>query len=294
MIDAQRARADGLVRVGAMAVLWLSLLLVCYWWVADGGVQELGGWATGLTTVGRLSGLVSAVLLLAQVVLMARVPWLEAAFGQDRLARMHRLTGFTSFNLMLVHVVAITWGYAEGELSRTPATLWDLTVNYPGMLLAVAGSACLFLSVGTSIRAARRRIRYESWHLLHLYAYLGVGLALPHQLWTGTGLHVVDRSDRVLVDGLGGRGSDDHRLPGRRTDLAQYTASTPGDSRRPRVRPGGVAVRRRPTTRPAARGAGAVLLLALPRPARMDPGEPLLVVRRTGWLRSADHRAGDG
>ena len=37
----------------------------------------------------------------------------------------------------------------------------------------------------TSIRAARRRQRYESWHLIHLYAYLGVGLALPHQLWTG-------------------------------------------------------------------------------------------------------------
>jgi ferredoxin-NADP reductase len=35
------------------------------------------------------------------------------------------------------------------------------------------------------VRAARRRLRYESWHLLHLYAYLGVGLALPHQLWTG-------------------------------------------------------------------------------------------------------------
>ena len=37
----------------------------------------------------------------------------------------------------------------------------------------------------TSVKAARRRLRYESWHLLHLYAYLGVGLALPHQLWTG-------------------------------------------------------------------------------------------------------------
>src|SRR5678809_184000 len=39
--------------------------------------------------------------------------------------------------------------------------------------------------VVTSVRAARRRLRYESWHLLHLYAYLGIGLALPHQLWTG-------------------------------------------------------------------------------------------------------------
>ena len=41
------------------------------------------------------------------------------------------------------------------------------------------------LVVVTSVRAARARLRYESWHLLHLYAYLGVGLALPHQLWTG-------------------------------------------------------------------------------------------------------------
>ncbi len=53
------------------------------------------------------------------------------------------------------------------------------------MLLAAAGTALLVMVVVTSMRAARRRLRYESWHLLHLYAYLGVGLALPHQLWTG-------------------------------------------------------------------------------------------------------------
>ncbi len=53
------------------------------------------------------------------------------------------------------------------------------------MLLAVGGTLSLVLAVVTSIRAARSRMRYESWHLLHLYAYLGVGLALPHQLWTG-------------------------------------------------------------------------------------------------------------
>ncbi|MEV0129602.1 hypothetical protein AB0H83_14235 [Dactylosporangium sp. NPDC050688] len=27
--------------------------------------------------------------------------------------------------------------------------------------------------------------RYETWHLIDLYAYLGVGLVLPHQPWTG-------------------------------------------------------------------------------------------------------------
>jgi predicted ferric reductase len=181
----RRARFDAVIRVVAMAAGWLSLLLVTYWWVADRGVQDLTGWATGLTSVGRISGLLASVLLLEQVLLMARVPTLERAFGQDRLARSHRLVGFTSFNLMLLHIVTVTWGYALGRLLSTPATLWDLTVHYPGMLLALAGTACLFMVVLTSIKAARRRLRYESWHLMHLYAYLGVGLALPHQLWTG-------------------------------------------------------------------------------------------------------------
>ncbi|MFZ0529071.1 MAG: oxidoreductase, partial [Propionicimonas sp.] len=62
---------------------------------------------------------------------------------------------------------------------------WQMIVDYPGMLLALAGTAALIAVTVTSIRAARRKLRYESWHLLHLYAYLGVGLALPHQLWTG-------------------------------------------------------------------------------------------------------------
>ena len=73
-----------------------------------------------LSAAGQLTGLVASVLLLAQVVLMARVPLLERAFGQDPLARIHRLVGFTSFNLMLAHVVLITSGYAAGS-SRASA-----------------------------------------------------------------------------------------------------------------------------------------------------------------------------
>jgi predicted ferric reductase len=180
-----RHRRDAAVRLGAIVLLWASLLLVTYWWVTGGGVQDLAGWDTGLSSVGRLTGLLASDLLLVQVLLMARVPVLESAFGQDRLARHHRVVGFTSVNLLLGHLVLITWGYAAGDLSATPATLWELTVDYPGMLLAVAGTVCLVMVVVTSVRAARRRLRYESWHLLHLYGYLGAGLALPHQLWTG-------------------------------------------------------------------------------------------------------------
>ncbi|MCW2701324.1 MAG: putative oxidoreductase [Blastococcus sp.] len=180
-----RARTDAAVRAGAAAALWVSLALVSYWWATGGGARDLGDWADGLTSLGRLTGLLSADLLVVQVLLMARLPVLEHAYGQDLLAHKHRIVGFTSVNLMLAHLVLITWGYASGELRRTPATLWGLVTEYPGMLLAAAGTVCLVMVVLTSVKAARRRLRYESWHLIHLYAYLGVGLALPHQLWTG-------------------------------------------------------------------------------------------------------------
>ena len=182
----RRARRDATVRVAAGSAVWLGLLLVTYWWDVDGGIRDLAGGSTAaLTSLGRLTGLVASVLLLAQVLLMARVPLLETAYGQDRLARVHRIVGFTSFDLMLAHVVLITWGYAAAELSRTPATMWQLLTQYPGVLLSAGGTVALVMVVVTSIKAARRRLRYESWHLIHLYAYLGVGLALPHQLWTG-------------------------------------------------------------------------------------------------------------
>jgi predicted ferric reductase len=165
----------------------LSLVVVTALWVSNRGLQELAaGGPDAMSSIGRLTGLIASDLLLIQVLLMARVPVVERAFGQDRLAVWHRWAGFTSFHLMLAHVVFITIGYAGSAHANLIAEAWDLTVTYPGMLLAVVGTALLVMVVVTSVRAARRRLRYESWHLLHLYAYLGAGLALPHQLWTGT------------------------------------------------------------------------------------------------------------
>ena len=174
-----RRDAAGLAAVASVAV-------VAGLWAAHGGIADLtGAPAAQLTSLGRLAGLVSADLLLLQVLLMARIPWIERAVGQDALARHHRLVGFTSFVLMVAHVGFITVGYAATDQRRLAAEAWDLTAHYPGMLLAVAAFGLIGMVAVTSVRAARRRLRYESWHLLHLYAYLGVALALPHELWTG-------------------------------------------------------------------------------------------------------------
>ena len=80
-------------RDAAGVLAWASLLIVVALWVAGDGVQHVGPGGIGLSSVGRLTGLVSADLLLLQVLLMARLPFVERAWGQDELVRRHRLVG---------------------------------------------------------------------------------------------------------------------------------------------------------------------------------------------------------
>ena len=200
---APTALRDHAVRTACRTVVVAALAVIVLSWATGGGLADLGEPAAGLTSLGRLTGLLASVLLLVQVLLMARVPVLERAFGQDRLARMHRLVGFTSFTLMLAHIGLITWGYAAGDLAADAGHAVGPDRHLPGHAAGRGRHACLVMVVVTSVRAARRRLRYESWHLLHLYAYLGVGLALPHQLWTGQEFLASTGAHGVLVGRCG-------------------------------------------------------------------------------------------
>ena len=172
-------------RDASAAFGWAVVVFVVALWVAGGGLGAFGSVGDGLTNVGRLAGLLASALMLLQVLLMARIPIVEQAWGQDELARVHRLVGFTSFTLMLAHIGLVIVGYSVGTGVGVVGTFLDEVLHSPGMLLALAGALALVMVVVTSVKRARRRLRYESWHLLHLYAYLGAGLALPHQLWSG-------------------------------------------------------------------------------------------------------------
>ncbi|MFF4599791.1 hypothetical protein [Amycolatopsis sp. NPDC001319] len=77
---------------------------------------------------------------------------------------------------MCLHIVLISLGYAMTDHSGLIAEVWSLVTTYPGILLATAGTVALVLVVLTSVWAPRRRLRHESWHLLHLYSYLGVSV----------------------------------------------------------------------------------------------------------------------
>ena len=131
------------------------------------------------------TGLWSSDLMILQVLLMARLPWLERAWGREVLTRWHRQLGYWSFWLMILHVLLFVLARSQHEPDAMAAAMGQLFLYAPWMLVATIGTLLIVLVVVTSMIDVRRWMRYETWHLLHLYAYLGMGLALPHQLATG-------------------------------------------------------------------------------------------------------------
>ncbi|MEV8564909.1 ferredoxin reductase family protein [Streptomyces sp. NPDC051322] len=176
-----------MVRRLCAAAFCASLLFFVYLWVQDGAIGHLVTKAEGpLKYPGTLTGLISADLMFLQVVLMARIPWIERSMGRDRLVRIHRLSGFTSLNLMLAHIVLLAFSYVVRDGRSPLGALWWMVAEWRGMMLATLGTVLLVIVGITSSRAARKRLRYHSWHLLHLYTFLGIGLVIPHMVWAGS------------------------------------------------------------------------------------------------------------
>jgi ferredoxin-NADP reductase len=119
------------------------------------------------------------------VLLVARVPPLERAIGQDRLVAWHRKLGPWPLYLLLAHAVLITVGYARQARTGVLHQLGQLLWTYPGILAATVGAILLFAAGITSYRLARRRMAYETWWSVHLYTYLALFLSFSHQIDTG-------------------------------------------------------------------------------------------------------------
>jgi predicted ferric reductase len=157
-------------------------------WVAHGGAGQFGSPAGDLAAVGQISALLGTFAVLVLLALISRAPWLERAFGMDHLNHWHRWAGITAVTLLVTHVVASTLAYAVAAGNGLARQIVDFILYYPNLLAALAGFGLLLLVAVTSARALRRRLRYETWWLLHLYAYLAVALSFAHQITLGSDL----------------------------------------------------------------------------------------------------------
>ena len=173
-------------RANPTAVLtaaWLGVAAVlALWWH---GASSLVSLADRLTNAGRVTGLLAGYAIVVLLALMSRVPALERGVGTDRLARWHSRGGRYTVLLVVAHGVLITWGYAAAAHGEVLSQGRTLLTSYPDVLMATVAEL-LLVGVGTtSARAARRRMRYETWHYLHFYTYLATALAFSHQFATG-------------------------------------------------------------------------------------------------------------
>lgn len=181
----------GIRGVGSVAVR-LSLVVGCagaaaIWWSGT-PVAVAAQPATLATSAGELTGLLAGVLICAQILLVARVPWFERAVGLDRLVGWHRTLGTSVLLLTLTHVALIVLGGQLADQKSVWAEFWSVTVPQPDVLTALIGTVALILVGASSARLARRRLSYEVWYWLHTSTYVAVFLTFGHQINAGAHL----------------------------------------------------------------------------------------------------------
>jgi len=157
-------------------------------WLFDTQAGAINDTATAMLAAGRITGLVSGYLLFIQLLMMSRVSWLEEWVGARDLLRWHRWLGTSLVIGVLTHIVFITYGYALTAKAKVVDQAWTIVTTFPDMLKAVAATVILVVISLISIRAARNKLPYELWYVIHLTGYLVLLLGYGHQVATGADL----------------------------------------------------------------------------------------------------------
>src|SRR5712691_2007970 len=131
-------------RVLGLTVVWTVVLgnaAAIVWLWAHGGNLTTKSSGDVLTSIARITGLLSAYLALIQVLLLARIPALERLVGFDRLSVWHRWNGHACLDLVLAHVFFSVWGYAALDKLSIPKEISTMLGGgiYPGMITATVG-----------------------------------------------------------------------------------------------------------------------------------------------------------
>lgn len=161
------------------AVVLVNLVIVEYLFFTAGTGKN------ATLTVAKFFGLHAALILMLQLILVSRLPWLDRRLGMDRLTAWHRWVGFTLLWTVLTHASLIVLGYAR--LDQAPLfSTWLALAGVVASLLGMLAATIIVVVGAFSMRYARRRLQYETWHAIHIALYLAVLLALTHQLLEGT------------------------------------------------------------------------------------------------------------
>ncbi|MEO3814263.1 ferredoxin reductase family protein [Sphaerisporangium sp. B11E5] len=161
------------------AVVVVNLLIVEVLFLTSGGGKN------SLLSVAKFFGLHVALIMMLQLTLVARLPWLDRRIGMDRLTSWHRWVGFSLLWTVVLHATFVVAGYATLDGRPMARTFLSLAA-VPASLLGMCAAAVIIAMATVSVRYIRRRLRYETWHALHMLMYLALLLGLVHQFLEGT------------------------------------------------------------------------------------------------------------
>jgi hypothetical protein len=267
----------------AVTVVWL-------WWRGT-PARTLNGPGEALTAAGRVSGLLGGYLLLVEVMLMSRIPWLERRIGNDWVAAAHRALGGYLVSVLVAHTVLIVAGYAVTAHVGMASETARVVLDEPDVLMATVALALL---VGVGWLGARRAAPAGVRDLV-LPASVRLPGGAARLRPSARGRRPVhrrpDRARGLERRAPGGRGVPAH-VPRRWATAAGAAAPHAGRRRQARGPGRRLGVRHGPGPGVAARGGRPVLPLAVPhgRPLVADP--PVLAVGRAERALPAADRQG--
>jgi len=139
-------------------------------------------------TLGRMFGLVAAMLLMIQFAMSARLRILDRAFGLDVLLRCHAATGAAAGVFAALHPFLVFAGEGR-KLGPLHPSQWPV-------LLGAAVLTALCVVICTSLWRAFLDLPHGSWRIIHWLTFVVVAGAAVHALVLGSDL--VDLGPRIF------------------------------------------------------------------------------------------------
>lgn len=161
-------------------IAWVSVAMSITLWLADGGLTKVTTLGKGLTALGIVSGLVATDLMVLMLLLAARIPFVDRAFGHDHAVAVHTRLGKWVIYGLLLHGWFLLCGYAATDGLSLTGELGSL-LSVGDLVLSVCAMGILIAVGVSSMITVKRSLPYEVWHVIHLATYIAVGFSLPHQ-----------------------------------------------------------------------------------------------------------------
>lgn len=169
-------------------LFWFTLAASIEIWWLNTPHGAITGAGTALIASGRITGMVSGFILLVEIVTMSRVGWLEYWFGSHDLLIWHRSLGAMLVILVPAHALLLIFGYANVSKTSPTRETWQMLTDMEDMVSAFIATGILVAVGVTAIRALRRLMSYELWHVLHVSAYFVLILGYGHEFALGAEL----------------------------------------------------------------------------------------------------------